>query len=163
MSSVPAVGEEAPGFTLNDQAGRGVRLADLRGKWVVLYFYPKDGTPGCTKEACNLRDNHAAIQKAGAVILGVSADTAASHAKFAEKYELPFQLLVDDGDHPVARAYGAYGLKKNYGKTYEGVIRSTVVIDPAGRVAKVWPRVKPAAHGDEVLAWLLKLAETATT
>ena len=93
----------------------------------------------------------------------MSADNAASHAKFAEKYELPFQLLVDDGDHPVARAYGAYGLKKNYGKTYEGVIRSTVVIDPAGRVAKVWPRVKPAAHGDEVLAWLLKLAETATT
>ena len=158
MNTAPAVGEEAPGFELNDQSGETVRLAELRGKWVVVYFYPKDDTPGCTREACNLRDNHAAIQKAGAVVLGVSGDSAASHAKFAEKYELPFQLLVDDDDHSVARAYGAFGPKMNYGKTYEGVIRSTVIIDPRGRIAKVWSKVKPDAHGDEVLAWLRKAA-----
>ena len=155
MSAAPRIGEDAPDFTLNDQAGRGVHLAGLRGRFVVVYFYPKDDTPGCTKEACNLRDNHAAIQKAGAVVLGVSGDSGASHTKFAEKYELPFQLLVDADDHAVARSYGAYGLKKNYGKTYEGVIRSTVVVDPDGKVAKVWPRVKPDTHGDVVLAWLL--------
>ncbi len=154
MSSAPEVGQEAPDFKLNDQFGKAVSIRDLRRKWVVLYFYPKDDTPGCTKEACNLRDNDAAIQKAGAVVLGVSGDSAASHAKFAEKYELPFQLLVDGDDHSVARAYGAFGMKKNYGKTYEGVIRSTVVIGPDGRVAKVWPKVKPDSHGDEVLAWL---------
>lgn len=156
MTDAPTVGAGAPDFSLTDQAGTAVRLAELRGKWVVVYFYPKDDTPGCTREACNLRDNHAAIQKAGAVVLGVSGGSASSHARFAEKYELPFQLLVDDDDHSVARAYGAYGLKKNYGKTYEGVIRSTVVIDPDGRVARVWPKVKPDTHGDEVLAWLQK-------
>jgi len=160
MSSAPAIGEQAPGFNLRDQAGTDVQLAELSGKWVVVYFYPKDDTPGCTKEACNIRDNHPAIQEAGAVVLGVSGDSAASHTKFAEKYQLPFQLLVDFDDHSVARAYGAYGLKKNYGKTYEGVIRSTVVVDPAGRVAKVWPRVKPETHGAEVSAWLLKAIRT---
>ena len=158
MSSALEVGQQAPDFTLNDQFGKAVPLASLHGKWVVVYFYPKDDTPGCTKEACNLRDNYAAIQKAGAVVLGVSGDSATSHAKFAEKYELPFQLLVDGDEHSVARAYGAFGLKKNYGKTYEGVIRSTVAIDPAGRVAKTWPKVKPDNHGDEVLEWLQKSA-----
>lgn len=156
MTDAPTVGAGAPEFSLNDQHGAAVRLAELRGKWVVVYFYPKDDTPGCTREACNLRDNHAAVRKAGAVVLGVSGDSASSHGRFAEKYELPFQLLADDDDHGVARAYGAYGLKKNYGKTYEGTIRSTIVVDPEGRVAKVWSKVKPDTHGDEVLAWLQK-------
>ena len=147
-------GAPAPDFSLPDQAGQTVSLAGLAGKWAVLYFYPRDDTPGCTKEACNFRDNFGALKAAGAVVLGLSPDNAAAHAKFAAKYELPFQLLVDDKDHTVARAYGAWGLKKNYGKEYEGMIRSTVIIDPAGNVAKTWGRVKPDAHGAEVLAWL---------
>ncbi|MGD9933155.1 MAG: thioredoxin-dependent thiol peroxidase [Dehalococcoidia bacterium] len=148
------VGTEAPEFSLVDHAGNDVSLKALRGKWVVLYFYPRDDTPGCTREACNFRDNHAELTGAGAVVLGLSPDKQSAHAKFAQKYELPFQLLVDRDDHETARAYGAWGLKKNYGKEYEGMIRSTVVVDPAGRVAKTWGRVKPDQHGDEVLAWI---------
>ncbi len=147
-------GTLAPPFSLPDQSGETVSLAGLAGRWVVLYFYPRDDTPGCTKEACNFRDNHAALKAAGAVVLGLSPDTGAAHAKFAAKYGLPFQLLVDDKEHTTARAYGAWGMKKNYGKEYEGMIRSTVIVDPAGKVAKVWGRVKPDAHGDEVLTWL---------
>ena len=150
----PVIQDEAPAFELNDQHGNAVSLVGLRGKWVVLYFYPRDNTPGCTKEACSFRDNHAAIQAVGAVVVGVSADNAASHQNFAAKYELPFTLLIDDSDHSVARAYGAFGLKKNYGKEYEGVIRSTVIIDPRGRVAKTWASVKPDTHGEQVLEWL---------
>ena len=150
----PAVDSIAPAFELKDQHGELVSLENLAGKWVVLYFYPKDDTPGCTKEACNFRDNHAALHALGAVVLGVSADSAAAHAKFAAKYELPFQLLVDDTDHTVARAYGAYGPKSMYGRSYEGVYRMTVVINPGGQIAKAWPTVKPARHGEEVLAWL---------
>lgn len=150
---LPAVGEPAPPFTAPDQDGHPVALSDFAGRWVVLYFYPRDDTPGCTREACNFRDNHAALEGAGAVVLGVSADSAASHQKFRAKYELPFRLL-SDADHAVAKAYGAWGLKKNYGREYEGMIRSTVLIDPQGRVAKVWPRVKPDTHGAEVLAFL---------
>jgi peroxiredoxin Q/BCP len=152
------VDTDAPAFQLHNQIGEITDLRDLKGRWVVLYFYPKDDTPGCTKEACNFRDNYGAIQAAGAVVLGVSGDSAASHKKFTEKYELPFPLLVD-ADHSVARAYGAFGTKTNYGKTYEGVFRSTFIIDPAGRVAKVWPKVKPDAHGGEVLAWLQEHAQ----
>jgi peroxiredoxin Q/BCP len=151
--AMPAAGTMAPAFRLPDQDGNHVSLPDLAGKWVVLYFYPKDDTPGCTKEACNFRDNYAALQDRGAVVLGVSGDTSASHRKFADKYGLPFPLLADT-DHEVARAYGAWGMKNMYGKQYEGLIRSTVVIDPQGRVARTWPKVKPAAHGAEVLAWL---------
>ena len=152
--TMPEVGAEAPVFSLKDQEGTEVSLAALKGKWVVLYFYPRDDTPGCTKEACNFRDNFGALKAAGAVVLGLSPDTEAAHKKFIAKYELPFQLLVDEADHGVARAYGAWGLKKNYGKEYEGMIRSTVIIGPDGKVAKTWGRVKPAAHGEEVLAWL---------
>jgi peroxiredoxin Q/BCP len=152
--SMPEVGSDAPGFTLMDQAGADVSLAGLAEKWVVLYFYPRDDTPGCTREACNFRDRHGELVAAGAVVLGLSPDKAAAHQKFAAKYELPFQLLVDDENHDVARAYGAWGMKKNYGKVHEGMIRSTVVISPAGKVAKTWGRVKPDANGDEVLAWL---------
>jgi peroxiredoxin Q/BCP len=151
---MPDVASPAPDFELPDQSGETVSLAAQRGKWVVLYFYPKDDTPGCTKEACDFRDNHGAIKAAGAVVLGVSADSEASHTKFAQKYDLPFQLLVDGKEHAVARAYGAWGTKKNYGREYEGIIRSTFVIDPEGKIAKAWPRVKPEGHGQEVLAWL---------
>ena len=155
--TMPDVETEAPAFELKDQSGATVDSRDLKGKWVVLYFYPKDDTPGCTKEACNFRDNYGAIQAKGAVILGVSGDSEASHQKFQAKYELPFQLLADPGNE-VARAYGAWGTKQNYGKTYEGIIRSTFIIGPDGRVAKVWRRVKPDAHGQEVLTWLEKNA-----
>jgi len=153
-TTLPALDSEAPQFEAEDQDGRQVNLRDLKGKWVVLYFYPKDDTPGCTKEACNLRDNYSEIQKRGAVVLGVSGDTAASHRKFIDKYELPFQLLVDDENNSIARAYGAYGTKNLYGKTYDGVLRSTFVIAPDGRIAHVWPKVKPDDHGEEVVAWL---------
>lgn len=159
-TTMPAIDTEAPNFDLKDQFGEEVRLADLRGKWTVLYFYPRDDTPGCTKEACDFRDNFGALRAAGAVVLGVSGDTAASHVQFAEKYSLPFQLLVDDADHAVARAYGAWGLKKNYGREYEGIIRSTFVIGPDGRVARVFPNVKPDGHGGQVLKWLQEHAGT---
>ncbi|MGK2964502.1 MAG: thioredoxin-dependent thiol peroxidase [Tepidiformaceae bacterium] len=146
-------GSPAPRFSLPDQSGEAVSLESLAGKWVVLYFYPKDDTPGCTREACNFRDNYGALKAAGAVVLGVSGDSSASHSKFATKYDLPFQLLVDEGNE-VARAFGAWGEKKNYGKTYEGIIRSTFIIGPDGVVAKRWARVKPDAHGEEVLKWI---------
>lgn len=153
--TMPDVEAEAPDFELKDQSGAEVTSRELKGRWVVLYFYPKDDTPGCTKEACNFRDNHGALTAKGAVVLGVSGDSEASHQKFQAKYELPFQLLADPGN-VVARAYGAWGTKQNYGKTYEGIIRSTFIIGPGGRVAKVWKRVKPDAHGQEVLTWLEK-------
>lgn len=151
--TMPAVTTEAPPFELKDQAGQTVRLRDLKGKWVVLYFYPKDDTSGCTKEACSFRDNHEGLLATGAIVLGVSGDSEASHRKFAAKNNLPFQLLVDD-DHAVARAYGAWGMKSMYGRQYEGVLRSTFLIGPDGRVAAVWPKVKAASHGEEVLAWM---------
>jgi peroxiredoxin Q/BCP len=154
----PEAGTPAPPLHLPDPSGQPIDVADLKGKWVVVYFYPKDDTPGCTKEACNFRDNYGALKAAGATVLGVSADSAASHTKFAQKYELPFTLLSDTPDHAAARAYGAWGLKMNYGKQYESIIRSTFVIDPEGRVAKVWPRVRPDQHGEEVLEWLKKNA-----
>jgi peroxiredoxin Q/BCP len=154
VTSSPELNTQAPPFELKNQVGAEVRLRDFRSQWVVLYFYPKDDTPGCTKEACNFRDNYGAIQQAGAVVLGVSGDGSASHKKFAEKYEVPFTLLVDDDNHSVARAYGAYGTKNMYGKSYEGVFRSTFIINPAGRIAKVWKKVKPDQHGEEVLEWL---------
>ena len=143
----------APDFSLKDQEGKEVSLRSLKGKWAVIYFYPKDDTPGCTKEACNFRDNFGALKAAGATVIGVSADSAASHQKFAAKYDLPFTLLVDEGNQ-MAKAFGAWGTKHNYGKTYDGIIRSTVILDPEGKVAKAWPKVKPDEHGAEVLEWL---------
>lgn len=160
-TTLPALDSEAPPFVAKDQAGREVRLRDLRGHWVVLYFYPRDDTPGCTKEACNFRDNYAALQAAGATVLGLSADSEAAHQSFAAKYDLPFQLLIDDHEHSIARAYGAWGTKTNYGRTYEGITRSTFIISPQGRIARAWPRVKPDRHGEEVLAWLREHAATA--
>ena len=148
-----AIDSLAPDFALQDQDGNTVSRDSLKGRWAVIYFYPRDDTPGCTREACNFRDNFAALKALGADVLGVSGDSAAAHKKFAAKYELPFTLLVDAGNE-MARAYGAWGKKNMYGKTYEGIIRSTVVISPEGMVARVWPKVKPESHGEEVLEWL---------
>jgi thioredoxin-dependent peroxiredoxin len=146
-------GDPAPEFTLESDTGEQVSLADLRGKPVVLYFYPKDDTPGCTTQACGIRDQYAEFEEAGAVVLGVSPDGAASHVKFKEKYELPFALLADP-DHEVAERYGVWGEKKYMGRTYLGVNRSTFVIGPDGTVTKVMHDVKPATHADDVLAAL---------
>jgi peroxiredoxin Q/BCP len=146
-------GKPAPDFTLTSDSGEPVTLSSLRGKAVILYFYPKDDTPGCTTQACGIRDVYGEFERAGAVVLGVSPDDAASHVKFKEKYDLPFTLLADPG-HTVAELYGAWGEKKNYGKTYMGIIRSTFVIDADGKVAKVMPNIKPAGHAADVLEGL---------
>jgi peroxiredoxin Q/BCP len=144
-------GKTAPQFTLKDADGNKVALKDLRGKDVIVYFYPKDDTPGCTKEACGFRDLWGEIEKTGAVVLGVSPDDAESHGKFAEKYELPFTLLSDP-DRKVMTKYGAYGEKMMYGKKTTGVIRSTVWIGPDGKVVKHWRKVPKAAdHPRKVL------------
>jgi thioredoxin-dependent peroxiredoxin len=147
-------GDPAPPFTLPDASGKQVSLEDFAGKDVILYFYPKDDTPGCTKEACGFRDAWSTLQNMGVAVLGVSGDNAASHAKFATKYRLPFTLLSDP-DHRVMTAYGAYGEKTLYGRKTVGVIRSTVWIGPDGRVRHHWGRVANAAeHPDKVLATL---------
>jgi peroxiredoxin Q/BCP len=144
-------GQPAPAFTLEDAGGRKVSLADFAGKNVILYFYPKDDTPGCTKEACGFRDDWKEIQKLNAVVLGVSADSGESHRKFAAKYRLPFPLLSDP-DRKVMERYGAYGEKVMYGKKTVGVIRSTAWIGPDGKVKKHWARVASAAeHPAKVL------------
>jgi peroxiredoxin Q/BCP len=144
-------GKAAPPFTLTDQDGNSVALKDLRGRSVVLYFYPKDDTPGCTKEACGFRDQWKPIQASGAVVLGVSADDAASHVAFRKKYRLPFTLLSDP-DRKVMKEYGAFGEKTLYGKKTVGVIRSTVLIGPDGRVRRHWKKVADAAaHPEQVL------------
>ena len=147
------VGKAAPDFKLESHAGGTVSKKDLAGQWAVIYFYPKDSTPGCTTEACDFRDGHAKLKKAGAVVLGVSPDSETRHTKFREKYSLPFDLLADV-DHAVAEKFGAWGEKSLYGKKYMGIIRSTFLIDPDGKVKKVWPKVKVKGHADEVLAAL---------
>ncbi len=147
------VGQPAPAFNLPAQDGARVSLASLRGKPVVLYFYPKDDTPGCTKEACSFRDNWESLQAKGVVVLGVSPDTAASHQKFADKYKLPFPLLADEG-HQVAEAYGAWGEKNMYGKKITGILRTTYLIGPDGVVKHVWKKPKTDIHAEEVLAKL---------
>ena len=148
-----AEGTIAPGFTLPADGGCELTLSDYRGQQVVLYFYPKDDTPGCTTEACNFRDDYSDILAAGAVVLGVSPDSVKSHDKFKDKFELPFPLLSDP-DHKVAELYGAWGEKKMFGKTYMGILRSTFVIDREGKIVKVFPRVRPKNHSQEVLAVL---------
>lgn len=145
-------GRPAPPFTLADATGRTVSLDDFAGKHLVLYFYPKDDTPGCTKEACGFRDAWDKLRELGVAVVGVSADDAASHTRFAAKYRLPFPLLSDPG-HAMMRAYDAYGEKTMYGRKVTGVIRSTVWIGPDGRVRRHWPRVTNAGeHPDKVLA-----------
>ncbi len=151
-------GVQAPAFTLTDATGHTVSLRDFSGRDVILYFYPKDDTPGCTKEACGFRDAWDELRELGVVVLGVSADDADSHARFATKYRLPFTLLSDP-DRSVMRAYGAYGEKTMYGKKVVGVIRSTVWIGPDGKVRRHWPRVANAAeHPAKVLAALREAA-----
>ena len=145
-------GTIAPDFALEASDG-AVTLSDDRGQTVVLYFYPKDETPGCTTEACNFRDDYSEIIAAGAVVLGIGPDSVRSHDKFKLKYELPFPLLSDP-DHEVAELYGAWGEKKMYGRTYMGIIRSTYIIDDKGFIVKVFPRVRPKKHSEEVLAVL---------
>ncbi|MFN3690052.1 MAG: thioredoxin-dependent thiol peroxidase [Fimbriimonadales bacterium] len=143
-------GSKAPDFSLTDQHGNTVRLSDFRGRWVVLYFYPKDMTPGCTQEACSFRDMHPDFEQEGVVVLGVSTDDVHSHRKFADKYELPFSLLADT-DHAVSEAYGAWRKKQMYGKVFWGVERMTYLIAPDGVVSHVFTKVKPVSHADEVL------------
>ena len=146
-------GTLAPDFTLTDDQGTEVSLSDFRGKKVVLYFYPKDDTPGCTTEACEFRDGHTSILAKGAVVLGISPDTVKSHQGFKLKYNLPFHLLSDP-DHQVAELYGAWGEKKSFGKTYDGILRTTFILDEQGVVQKVFKNVKPQGHTEEVLAAL---------
>jgi len=146
-------GEAAPEFTLEDDEGRKVSLSAFKGKTVVLYFYPKDDTPGCTKEACGFRDAYDDFLAKGAAVIGVSPDKAVSHARFKAKHGLPFVLLADP-EHAVLSAYGAWGEKSMYGKRYEGVLRSTVVIGPDGDIRKVFPKVSPEGHAAEILAAL---------
>ena len=149
-------GTEAPSFALANQDGEPVSLEDHRGQWVVLYFYPRADTPGCTTQACGIRDRESDYSSMNAVVLGVSPDTPDALRKFADKYGLPFTLLGDP-DHSVAEAYGTWVEKKNYGKTYMGVQRATFLIDPDGAVRHVIPKVKPATHDDEVLSALREL------
>ena len=152
------VGDIAPDFSLKDGDGNTVTLDDLKGQWVVLFFYPKDNTPGCTKEACGFRDQYVSFQADETVVLGVSLNDAKSHAKFSTKYELPFPLLCDC-DAAVSTAYESYGLKKFMGKEYEGIYRQTFIIDPDGRLAKIYRKVKPEPHAEQVLADLKVLKD----
>ena len=146
-------GDLAPDFTANTNGGGKVSLSDFKGRNVILYFYPRDDTPGCTKEACAFRDEFAPFKKQGAVVLGVSTDSAKSHDKFAEKYKLPF-TLVSDEDKKIVQAYGVWGEKRFMGRKYQGTHRVTFLIGPDGRIKKIWPAVKPAEHAKEVLAAL---------
>jgi peroxiredoxin Q/BCP len=149
-------GAAAPDFKLKDDQGKEIRLSSLRGKPVVLYFYPKDDTPGCTKEACSFRDRKSDLERRGAVVLGVSPDTVASHGKFRDKYSLNFPLLADAG-HQVAQAYGAWREKNMYGKKSMGIQRSTFLIDRDGKLRKLWRKVSVEGHDEEVLAALTAL------
>jgi len=150
-SAAPTVGHTAPAFTLDTDSGDGLSLKDLRGKPVVLYFYPKDDTTGCTAEACEFRDAFPLFKKSKAVILGVSPDSVKSHQKFKAKYALPFTLLADE-EHTVAERYGVWKEKSMYGRKYMGIERTTFIIDAAGRVAHVFEKVKPAGHAEAVQA-----------
>ena len=147
---IPAVGTNAPDFTLSDQDGNVHTLSAYQGRWTLVYFYPKDDTPGCTKEACAIRDADPDLRELDAVVLGISADSVASHKKFAEKYGLQFPLLADEG-HAIADQYGVWGLKKFMGREYEGILRTSFLIDPMGVIQKVYENVKPEIHAQEVL------------
>ena len=150
MSKTIKEGDKAPDFTATDGDGKTVRLKDFRGKKVVLYFYPKDDTPGCTKEACAFRDSYSKFRRRGIEVLGVSLDSEKSHQKFAKKYDLPFHLLADT-DRAVSDKYGTYGEKKFMGRTYMGNHRMTFLIDEKGKIKKIFSKVKPEEHAEEVL------------
>ncbi|NJN37814.1 MAG: thioredoxin-dependent thiol peroxidase [Acaryochloridaceae cyanobacterium CSU_3_4] len=155
------IGEFAPEFTLPNEKGESIDLRDFRGQWVVLYFYPRDNTPGCTKEACGFRDQYQIYETNQVIIVGVSADNAKSHQKFINKQNLPFILLCDL-DTTVAKIYEAFGLKKFMGKEYEGIYRHTFLIDPEGKIAKIYRKVKPADHAMDVLKDLDLLQQQGT-
>ena len=146
------IGEPAPDFTLPDQDGTAVKLSQFKGQRVVIYFYPKDDTPGCTKEACNFRDQWGAFEKQAITVLGISKDGASSHAKFIAKYDLPFTLLSDAEPCAVAAAYGSYGLKKFMGKEYMGMMRHTFVVDAEGKIEKIYTKVKSETMADDILS-----------
>lgn len=154
----PEIGQMAPTFTLFNQDDTKTSLKDYKGEWVVLYFYPKDDTPGCTTEACEFTDGLKAFEKVGAAVIGVSPDSTASHRKFIEKYNLKVTLLADP-DREVLEKYGAWGIKINYGKESLGVIRSTFLIDPQGKIAHVWPKVTAAGHAEVVRNKLAELTK----
>lgn len=148
--------QKAPDFSLPDQDGKKHKLSDYAGQWVLLYFYPKDDTPGCTKEACSMRDNLPKFAKIKAKIFGISVDSVASHKKFAEKYKLPFTLLADE-DKNVVEKYGVWQEKSMYGRKYMGTVRDSFLIDPQGKIAKIYNKVKPDQHAQEVLTDLKEL------
>jgi thioredoxin-dependent peroxiredoxin len=148
-----SAGIPAPDFDLDDDTGTPRKLSDYHGRNVVLYFYPKDDTPGCTKEACNFRDDYSAYEQAGVAVLGVSPDDVQSHAKFKKKFQLQFPLLADVG-HKVCDLYGVWGPKKFMGKSYEGVLRTTFLIDQSGNIVRVFENVRPAEHSAEILSVL---------
>lgn len=151
-------GQKAPAIKLPDQNGEVHELKDYAGQWVLVYFYPKDDTPGCTKEACALRDNFPKFKKLKAVVLGISADSVKKHEKFAAKYELPFTLLADENKEVVEK-YGVWAEKSMYGRKYMGILRTSFLIDPAGKIAKIYEGVKPELHAEEVLGDIASLAE----
>lgn len=156
MNTTLTLGAKAPNFKLADQNGHLHQLSDYAGRYLLLYFYPKDDTPGCTTEACSLRDAWAEFVEVGAVVLGISADSAASHAKFAAKFDLPFPLLADQ-NREMIKAYGVLAEKSMFGKKFLGIKRSSFLIDPEGKIAKIYPSVKPSQHAQEVLRDLEKL------
>ena len=151
--TIPAPGDAAPDFSLPDDTGTMHRLSDQRGRWTVVYFYPEDDTPGCTTEACEFRDMNETITERGADVWGISPQGTASKRKFKEKFGLPFVLLADVG-HAVADSYGSWVEKKNYGRTYMGIARRTFLVDPQGRIARTWEKVKPEGHAADVLSAL---------
>ena len=151
--STPQAGDLAPEIALPDETGTNHRLADQRGRWTIVYFYPKDDTPGCTVEACEFRDANETIVERGADVWGISPQGATSKKSFREKFDLPFVLLADE-KHEVAEAYGSWVEKQNYGRTYWGTARTTFLVDPDGRIAHAWPKVKPEGHAADVLATL---------
>jgi len=148
-------GIKAPDFNLTDSEGNQHQLSDYQGQTIVVYFYPKDDTPGCTKEACSFRDTYQDFKDAGVEVIGISPDTEKSHKKFSNKYDLPFTLLSDP-DHKVSEAYGVWGLKKYMGREYEGIYRTTFIIGPAGEIKRVFENVKPSDHSQEVLEEVMK-------
>jgi thioredoxin-dependent peroxiredoxin len=154
--SMPTVGDQAPRVALPDESGTVHDLADQHGRWTILYFYPKDDTPGCTVEACEFRDANETIAERGADVWGISPQGTDSKRKFREKFGLPFTLLADE-DHEAAEAYGSWVEKQNYGRTYMGTARTTFLVDPEGRIARVWPKVKPEGHAAAVMAALDEL------
>jgi len=155
---LPKVGSKAPEFTLPDQNGEGHSLKEYKGRWILIYFYPKDDTPGCTIEACTIRDQFKDFKKIGAEVIGVSTDSVKSHKKFADSYELPFTLLADENKEVVGE-YGVFGEKKFMGRTYMGTKRMSFLVDPKGKIAKVYEKVKPLTHAAEVIADLKTLTK----